>query len=71
MADPDIDDIERRMKGAVDVLRKEFAGLRTGRASPGMLDPIVVDAYDAAMPLNQVATISAPDARMLSVQVWD
>jgi ribosome recycling factor len=71
VADPDIDDIERRMKGAVDVLRKEFAGLRTGRASPGMLDPIVVDAYDAAMPLNQVATISAPDARMLSVQVWD
>lgn len=71
MAEPDIDDIERRMKGAVDVLRKEFAGLRTGRASTGMLDPVVVDAYDAAMPLNQVATVSATDARMLSVQVWD
>ena len=71
MAEPDIDDIERRMKGAVDVLRREFAGLRTGRASTGMLDPVVVDAYDAAMPLNQVATVSATDARMLSVQVWD
>lgn len=71
MAEPDIDDTERRMKGAVDVLRREFAGLRTGRASTGMLDPVVVDAYDAAMPLNQVATVSATDARMLSVQVWD
>lgn len=71
MAEPDIDDIERRMNGAVDVLRREFAGLRTGRASTGMLDPVVVDAYDATMPLNQVATVSATDARMLSVQVWD
>ena len=71
MAEPDIDDIERRMKGAIEVLRKEFSGLRIGRASTGMLDPIVVDAYDSAMPLNQVATVGAPDARMLSVQVWD
>jgi ribosome recycling factor len=71
VAEPDIDDIERRMRGAVEVLRREFAGLRTGRASTGMLDPVVVDAYDAAMPLNQVATVSATDARMLSVQVWD
>ena len=71
MAEPDIDNTERRMKGAVDVLRREFAGLRTGRASTGMLDPVVVDTYDAAMPLNQVATVSATDARMLSVQVWD
>ncbi len=71
MAEPDIDDIERRMKGAVEVLRKEFAGLRTGRASTAMLDPVVVAAYDAEMPLNQVSTVSASDARMLSVQVWD
>ena len=71
MAEPDIDDIERRMKGAVEVLRKEFAGLRTGRASTAMLDPVVVVAYDAEMPLNQVCTVSASDARMLSVQVWD
>jgi len=71
VAEPDIDDIERRMKGAVEVLRKEFAGLRTGRASTAMLDPVVVVAYDAEMPLNQVCTVSASDARMLSVQVWD
>ena len=71
MADPDVDDIERRMNGAIEVLRKEYAGLRTGRASIGLLDPIVVVAYDSAMPLNQVATVGAPDARMLSVQVWD
>lgn len=71
MADPDIDDVERRMKGAVEVLKAEFAGLRTGRAAPALLEPIDVDAYGAKMPMNQVGTISAPDARMLSVQVWD
>ena len=71
MADPDIDDLKRRMKGAVDVLKDEFSGLRTGRASPALLEPVQVDAYGSNMPLNQVGTISAPDARMLSVQVWD
>lgn len=71
MADPDIDDIKRRMKGAVDVLKHEFAGLRTGRASAALLEPIVVDAYGQQMPINQVGTISVPEPRMLSVQVWD
>ena len=71
MADPDTDDLKRRMKGAVDVLKNEFGGLRTGRATPALLEPIQVDAYGSIIPMNQVGTISAPDARMLSVQVWD
>ena len=71
MADPDLDDLERRMNGAVDVLRKELGGLRTGRASSSLLEPIVVRAYDTDMPLNQLATINVPEPRMLSVQVWD
>ena len=71
MADPDIDDLIRRMNGAVEVLRKEFAGLRTGRASPSLFEPIVVEAYDTQMPLDQVAAINVPEPRMLSVQVWD
>ena len=71
MADPDIDDINRRMDGAVEVLRREFAGLRTGRASAGLLEPLNVEAYGSAMPMNQVGTIGVPDARMLTVQVWD
>lgn len=71
MADPDIDDLQRRMNGAFEVLKNEFAGLRTGRAAPALLEPIQVDAYGSKMPMNQVGTISAPDARMLSVQVWD
>ena len=71
MADPDIDDINRRMDGAVEVLRREFAGLRTGRASTGLLEPLTVEAYGSAMPMNQVGTIGVPDARMLTVQVWD
>lgn len=71
MADPDIDDIIRRMDGAVEVLRREFAGLRTGRASTGLLEPITVEAYGSKMPLNQVGTINVPDPRMLTVQVWD
>ena len=66
-----IGDLQRRMNGAIDVLRKEFSGLRTGRASVSLLDPIVVEAYGAEMPLNQVATVSAPEPRLLSVQVWD
>ena len=69
--DIDLDDLERRMKGAVDSLRQEFAGLRTGRASTSLLEPIVVDVYGSQMPINQVGTISVPEPRMLSVQVWD
>ena len=70
-SDIDLDDIERRMKGAVDALKHEFAGLRTGRANTSMLDPVMVDVYGAMMPINQVGTVSVPEARMLSVQVWD
>lgn len=71
MADPDIDDLRRRMNGAIEALRREFAGLRTGRASASLLEPVTVDAYGTEMPLNQVATINVPEPRMISVQVWD
>lgn len=71
MSEYSIDQIRHRMDGAVEVLRKEFAGLRTGRASASLLEPITVQAYGSDMPLNQVGTISVPEARMLSVQVWD
>ena len=71
MADPDIADIERRMNGAVEALKREFAGLRTGRASAALLEPITVDAYGSKMPLNQVGTVGVPEPRMLTVQVWD
>lgn len=71
MAEPDLDDIQRRMDGAVTSLKGEFGGLRTGRASVNLLDPIMVDAYGAKMPINQVGTVSVPEPRMLSVQVWD
>lgn len=71
MADPDIDDLNRRMNGAVDVLQREFAGLRTGRASTGLLEPLMVDAYGSKMPMSQVGTIGVPESRMLTVQVWD
>ncbi len=64
-------DIERRMKGAVESLKGDLGGLRTGRANTSLLDPIVVEVYGSNMPLNQVATVSAPEPRMLSVQVWD
>lgn len=67
----DLKDIERRMDGAIKALQQEFAGLRAGRASAGLLEPVVVDAYGSSMPLNQVATISVPEARLLTVQVWD
>lgn len=67
----DLDDIERRMKGAVDSLKKEFGGLRTGRASTSLLDTVSVDAYGSTMPLNQVGSVSVPEPRMLSVTVWD
>lgn len=67
----DLEDINKRMKGAVSTLRHEFAGLRTGRASVSLLEPVHVDAYGSPMPLNQVATINAPEPRLLTVQVWD
>lgn len=71
MSDTDIDDVDRRMHGAVEALKREFAGLRTGRASTGLLDQIKVDAYGALMPLNQVGTVGVPEPRLLTVQVWD
>ncbi len=64
-------DLERRMAGAVEALKGDLSGLRTGRASTALLDPVTVEVYGAHMPLNQVATVSAPESRMLSVQVWD
>ncbi|WP_375291797.1 ribosome recycling factor [Qipengyuania sp.] len=71
MAKYDKADIERRMQGAVDSLKSDLSGLRTGRANTSLLDPVMVEVYGAMMPLNQVATVSAPEPRMLSVQVWD
>jgi len=67
----ELGDLQRRMQGAISVLKGELAGLRTGRASANLLEPITVDAYGSQMPLNQVATISVPEPRMISVQVWD
>lgn len=69
--EPDLDDIERRMQGAIDALKRDYQGLRTGRASTALLEPITVDAYGAKMPLNQVGTVGVPESRMLTVQVWD
>lgn len=67
----DIADIKRRMEASIGVLKHELGGLRTGRASASLLDPIHVDAYGASMPLSQVATVSIPEPRLISVQVWD
>ena len=67
----DINEIKRRMQGASSVLKTELSGLRTGRASAHLLDPVMVEAYGAQMPLNQVATVSVPEPRMISVNVWD
>src|SRR4028119_287163 len=67
----DKSDLQRRMQGAVEALRNDLGGLRTGRASTALLDPVQVDVYGSHMPLNQVATVSAPEPRLLSVQVWD
>ena len=67
----DLSDTSRRMNGAVASLESDFQGLRTGRASTGMLDPISVDAYGSKMPVNQLGNISAPEPRMLTIQVWD
>ena len=67
----DLAEIKRRMQGAVATLKHEFGGLRTGRASASLLEPVHVDAYGQHQPLNQVATISVPESRLLAVQVWD
>ncbi|HEX3412310.1 MAG TPA: ribosome recycling factor [Stellaceae bacterium] len=64
-------DLRRRMDGAVEVLRKEFGGLRTGRASASLLEPVTVGAYGGTVPLNQLANVSVPEPRMITVQVWD
>ncbi|MFL2770369.1 MAG: ribosome recycling factor [Rhodospirillaceae bacterium] len=64
-------DLKHRMDTTVEVVKKEFSGLRTGRAATSLLEPIMVDAYGSQMPLNQVASIVAPEPRMLTVQVWD
>jgi ribosome recycling factor len=64
-------DIKRRMDGAVEVLHKEFAGLRTGRAATSLLEPLVINTYGSELPLNQVGTIGVPEPQMLTVQVWD
>ncbi len=67
----DTDDLARRMDGALAALRTEFASLRTGRASASMLDPVMVDAYGAMTPINQVGTVNVPEPRMVTVNVWD
>jgi ribosome recycling factor len=67
----DIDELQRRMEGAIASLRTEFASLRTGRASASMLEPITVEAYGQATPLNQLGTINVPEPRMVTVNVWD
>lgn len=71
MTTHDINEVKRRMQGASAVLKTELSGLRTGRASAHLLDPVMVDAYGAQMPLNQVATVSVPEPRLISVNVWD
>jgi ribosome recycling factor len=67
----DVKELEKRMQGAMDALKKEFTGLRTGRASVNLLDPVMVEAYGQRMSLNQVGTVSAPEPRLLTVSVWD
>ena len=67
----DLDDFERRMEGAINSLRQDFAGLRTGRASASMVDSLVVNAYGAQMPMNQCGSINVPEPRLLSISVWD
>ena len=71
MAQYDKSDVSRRMGGAVESLKGDLSGLRTGRASTALLDPVQVDVYGANMPINQVATVSVPEPRLISVQVWD
>ena len=65
------DDYQKRMQGALDSLHKELSGLRTGRASASLVEPIMVEAYDSKMPLHQVGTVNVPESRLITVQVWD
>jgi len=65
------EDLARRMDGALETMRRDFAGLRTGRASPGLLEPVKVEAYGSEVPITQVGTIGVPEPRMITVQVWD
>src|SRR3981081_3997887 len=67
----DLNELKRRMQGAIQTLKQELGGLRTGRASAALVDPIQVEAYGTHMPLNQLATVSVPEPRLISVQVWD
>jgi ribosome recycling factor len=69
--EPDLDDIEKRMNGALATLKQEFASLRTGRASASMLDPVTVEAYGQMTPINQLGTINVPEPRMVSINIWD
>lgn len=71
MAEFDVNDVKRRMDGAIESFKKDLAGLRTGRASSNLLEPVVVEAYGNRMPLTQVGTIGVPEPRLLTVQVWD
>ena len=71
MAAPDLNELKRRMDGAITSLKGDLAGLRTGRASANLLDPIMVNAYGASMPINQVANVTVPEPRMVAVSVWD
>lgn len=71
MAEPDISDIKRRMDGALEAFKKELSGLRTGRASASLLEPVTVEAYGSKMHLKEVATVSVPEPRLITVQVWD
>jgi len=65
------EEFNKRMQGALDVLQKEFTGLRTGRASANLLEPVMVDVYDTKMPISQLGTVNVPEARLITVQVWD
>lgn len=67
----DINIYKQKMNKAVEVLKKEFLGLRTGRASPGLLEPLQVDAYGSKVPISQIGNISVPDPRTLTIQIWD
>ncbi len=67
----DIDDLQRRMDGAMNALRQEFSTLRTGRASAAMVEPVMVDAYGAMTPINQVGTVNVPEPRMVTINIWD
>ena len=67
----DLDDIKRRMQGAIQGFQKDLSGLRTGRASAAILEPVMVDAYGQKMPINQVANVNAPEPKLITVQIWD